>query len=171
MTKRIFRKIGSSGKSLLLALCILFFSFPVLAASGDEIKEAGEWNHQGQQLILRAMNAETEDQQRLWREAGEKLRKATEINPDMYEAWLMWGNTLFQCALVAQGEEQQRLWKESEGKFQKVTEIRPKMYEAWLAWETILLYHANSVQGEEREQLLIQAREKLETADAIKAGR
>lgn len=75
-----------------------------------------------------ALKTDGEQATRFFQESIEKYQKATEIKPDMHEAYNNWGAALSALAQRSEGEQMTRLFQESFEKYQKAIEIKPFMY-------------------------------------------
>ncbi|AWI51824.1 hypothetical protein DDU33_10170 [Actinobacillus porcitonsillarum] len=115
-----------------------------------------------------------QEARKLFQQAGEKYKKAIELNPKESDAYYNWGNVLDdEAQLISKDnpQEARKLLKQAGEKYKKAIELNPENSEAYYNWGNAFGYEANLISKDnpqEVENLFQQAKEMYVKAIKIK---
>ena len=124
----------------------------------------------GMQLMDESDQAPSDVRAQKLREAGERLGKATELNPSNSGAFFLWGVALYYLSSLLPKDEAMATLRDASAKLRSATEIRLDYGAAFLFWGGVLTLLSSLVDEAERPNLLAQAEHALMLADKIKPG-
>lgn len=114
----------------------------------------------------------------LLRDACAKYEQATQIKPDMHEAYCNWGTALTTLARIREGGwddwqdvEQETLFRDACEKYEQATKIKPDTHEAYYNWGITLARWAWVSRDRLKDPLLRDACAKYEQATRIEPGK